>query len=101
MYHGLLQIQTMFIESCHNRRTRSFTDVKGRKYKWKHVGPALAMEASLIFAYCYQRADARPSQLWSDDLKNEPIAVFQRALSVCDQKAMLKLGDRAMEIQDL
>jgi len=64
-------------------RTRNFTDMKGRKYKWKHVGPGSSME------------------LWSADLKSEPIAVFQRALPVCDQKATLKLGDRAVEIQDL
>jgi len=63
--------------------TRSFTDVQGRKYKWKHVSAGEAME------------------LWSADLEGEPIAVFQKALPVSDRKAMLKMGDRALEIQDL
>jgi len=62
--------------------TRTFTDVKKRKYKWKHVGSGSAME------------------LWCEDL-SEPIAVFEKSLPVTNRKASLKLDDRAMEVQDL
>jgi len=64
--------------------SRSFTDVKGGKYTWKHVSP-----------------DSESMELWSSDIKIEPIAKFQKSLPAIGGQASLLLSDRALEIQDL